>query len=204
MSSAFKDSSHAEGEEEDVAAALPAFLSAAPLPTAQHSIEVPPLPQVTVDGAVPRALDINLEDEDDLIIRRYQEEKSQDVHAHAYLDRVSASSRKVNVDISHAASDSFGLPSQLREATNITSSTQAEQQGLYSSSFRTPAISTSIRHQQASEQQFKKRFNALKKIYESRIDHLTNSIQKTFNAVNNDEVLMAMSEDETTREFVPK
>ena len=61
-----------------------------------------------------------------------------------------------------------------------------------------------IRQQQASEQQFKRRFNALKKIYESRIDHLTASIQKTFNAVNNDPVIMAMSEEATTREFVPR
>ncbi|GMI10431.1 hypothetical protein TrVE_jg5640 [Triparma verrucosa] len=84
------------------------------------------------------------------------------------------------------------VPRHPREKENMTPSYAAA----------TPQASTFIRQSQASEQQFKRRFNALKKIYESRISHLTHSIQTTFNAVNSDPVLMAMAEDETTRGFV--
>jgi hypothetical protein len=62
----------------------------------------------------------------------------------------------------------------------------------------------SIRRLQTAELSFKRRFNALKGIYEARIEHLTGSIQKTFNTVNSDEVLVAMSEDGTTRGYVPQ
>jgi len=61
-----------------------------------------------------------------------------------------------------------------------------------------------LRHLHASEQQFKKRFNALKNIYEARITHLTSSIQNTFNTINTDELLQTMNADPTTSQFVPK
>ena len=61
-----------------------------------------------------------------------------------------------------------------------------------------------LRHLHTTEQQFKKRFNALKNIYEARITHLTSSIQHTFDTINTDELLQTMNADPTTKQFVPK
>jgi len=61
-----------------------------------------------------------------------------------------------------------------------------------------------LRHLHSTEQQFKKRFNALKNIYEARITHLTASIQHTYDTINTDELLQTMSADPTTKQFVPK
>jgi hypothetical protein len=108
-------------------------------------------------------------DQDDEIIRAYREER----------DRFRLPPQSV-------VAPDFAAPDQRPAAPTIPPSKNKP-----TSTF-TPAAVTNIRQAQASEQQFKRRFNALKKIYESRIEHLTNSIQRTFNSVNSDDVLLAM------------
>ncbi|GMH49212.1 hypothetical protein TrRE_jg5446 [Triparma retinervis] len=112
-------------------------------------------------------------DQDDEIIRAYREERDRFRLPHP---------QSVSASVPAASLSSPAPPA-------VPSSTASRPKP--TPSF-TPAAVTNIRQVQASEQQFKRRFNALKKIYETRIEHLTNSIQRTFNSVNSDDVLLAM------------
>jgi len=142
--------------------------------------EAPPGPSATPTFSKPpnpSSVDV---DEDDEIIRAYREERDR-----FRLPPASMGAAAPPVAPNHGAAAPVHAPIPARDSRTPTAPP--------AQTF-TPAAVTNIRQVQAFEQQFKRRFNALKKIYESRIDHLTNSIQKTFNAVNSDEVLLAMSE----------
>ena len=51
------------------------------------------------------------------------------------------------------------------------------------------------------EELFRERYNALRGVYEQRLEHLTASVRKIYQAVTADEVGMAMQTDPTSNGF---